>query len=221
MCMSSHCNSLEHRVFLVSSTGERHSSDLLKMWRYADRSASNGHQVTCPNVYFISHYSEVTMSAMASQITGISGVCSTVCWGAHQRQHQSSSSLAFVREIHRWPVNSPHKGPVTRKMFPFSWRHRGILLTNSPGVGVSKPISPVPIFFEFPLVTYWTWPSYLTGVTLAQLRWHLSNMHDDVIKWKHFPRNWPFVRGIHRSRWSPHTKASDAELWCFLWSGSE
>ena len=42
--------------------------------------------------------------------------------------------------------------------------------------------------------------------------------HDDVIKWKHFPRNWPFVRRIHRSRWIPHTKASDAELWCFLWS---
>ena len=44
--------------------------------------------------------------------------------------------------------------------------------------------------------------------------------HDDVIKWKHFPRNWPFVREIHRSRWIPHTKASDAELWCFLWSAS-
>ena len=41
-------------------------------------------------------------------------------------------------------------------------------------------------------------------------------LHDDVIKWKHFPRNWPFVRGIHRSRWIPHTKASDAELWCFF-----
>ena len=40
--------------------------------------------------------------------------------------------------------------------------------------------------------------------------------HDDVIKWKHFPSNWPFGRGIHRSRWSPHTKASDAELWCFF-----
>ena len=36
--------------------------------------------------------------------------------------------------------------------------------------------------------------------------------HDDVIKWKHFPRYWPFVRGIHR------TKASDVEFWCFLWS---
>ena len=45
--------------------------------------------------------------------------------------------------------------------------------------------------------------------------------HDDVIKWKHFPRYWPFVRGIHRSRWIPHTKASDAELWCFLWSTPE
>ena len=44
-------------------------------------------------------------------------------------------------------------------------------------------------------------------------------VHDDVIKWKHFPRNWPFVRGIHR--WIPHTKASDAELWCLLWSASE
>ena len=37
----------------------------------------------------------------------------------HQRKHQSSASLAFVRRIHRGPVNSPHKGPVTRKMFPF------------------------------------------------------------------------------------------------------
>ena len=40
--------------------------------------------------------------------------------------------------------------------------------------------------------------------------------HNDVIKWKHFPRYWPFIRGIHRSRWIPHTKASDAELWCLF-----
>ena len=39
--------------------------------------------------------------------------------GTDQRNHQSSASLAFVRGIHRWPVNSPHKGPVTQKMFPF------------------------------------------------------------------------------------------------------
>ena len=39
--------------------------------------------------------------------------------GTDQRKHQSSASLAFVRGIHRRPVNSPHKWPVTRKMFPF------------------------------------------------------------------------------------------------------
>ena len=39
--------------------------------------------------------------------------------GADQRKHRSSASLAFVRGIHRGPVNSPHKWPVTRKMFPF------------------------------------------------------------------------------------------------------
>ena len=57
------------------------------------------------------------MSATASQITGVSIVCSTVCSGVDQRIHQNSASLAFVRGIHRWPVDSPYKGPVTRKCF--------------------------------------------------------------------------------------------------------
>ena len=65
------------------------------------------------------HYNDVIMSAMTSQITGVSIVHLTVCSGADQRKHQSSASLAFVRGLHTWPVNSPHKGPVTRKMFPF------------------------------------------------------------------------------------------------------
>ena len=65
------------------------------------------------------HYSDVIMSAMASQITGFLYVCSVVCSGADQGKHQSSASLAFVRGIHRWPVISQHKVPVTRKMFPF------------------------------------------------------------------------------------------------------
>ena len=60
------------------------------------------------------HYSDVLMGAMMHQITSL-----TIVSGADQRKHQSSASLAFVRGIHRWPVNSPHKGPVTRKMFPF------------------------------------------------------------------------------------------------------
>ena len=66
-----------------------------------------------------SHYSDVIMSTMASQITSLTIVYSTVYSGSDQRKHQSSASLAFVRGIHRWPVNSPLKGPVMRKMFPF------------------------------------------------------------------------------------------------------
>ena len=61
----------------------------------------------------------VIMIAMKFQITGASIVCSNVCSGADQRKHQSSVPLAFVRGIHRWPVDFPHIGPVTRKMFPF------------------------------------------------------------------------------------------------------
>ena len=59
------------------------------------------------------------MGTMASQITSLTIVYSTVYSSADQRKHQSSASLAFVRGIHRGPVNSPHKWPVTRKMFPF------------------------------------------------------------------------------------------------------
>ena len=65
------------------------------------------------------HYNDVIMCAMASQITSLTIVYSTVYSGANQRKHQSSASLALVRGIHRSPVNSPHKGPVTRKMFTF------------------------------------------------------------------------------------------------------
>ena len=62
------------------------------------------------------HYSDVIM---ASQITSLTIVYSAAYSGANQRKHQISASLAFVRGIHRSLVNSLHKWPVTRKMFPF------------------------------------------------------------------------------------------------------
>ena len=43
----------------------------------------------------------------------------------------------------------------------------------------------------------------------------------DVIKWKHFLRYWPLCEQFIGHRWIPLTKASDAELWCFLWSAPE
>ena len=69
-----------------------------------------------PALLFL-HYADVIMGMIASQITSLTIGYSIVY--ADQRKHQSSASLAFVRGIHRGPVNSPHKWPVTRKMFPF------------------------------------------------------------------------------------------------------
>ena len=66
------------------------------------------------------HYiNDVIMGAIATQITSLTIIYSTVYPDVDQRKHQSSASLAFVGEIRRGPVKSPHKWPVTRKIFPF------------------------------------------------------------------------------------------------------
>ena len=71
-------------------------------------------------IFYVSdHYYDVIMGAMASQITSLTIVYSTVYSSADLRKHQSSAPLAFMRGIHQGPVNSPHKGSVTRKIFPF------------------------------------------------------------------------------------------------------
>ena len=68
---------------------------------------------------YYSHYNYVIMGLIASQITCLTSVYPIVYSDADQGKHQSSVSLAFVRGIDRSPVSSPHKWPVTRKMFPF------------------------------------------------------------------------------------------------------
>ena len=196
------------------------------------------------------------MGAIASQITSRTIVYSTVYSDADQGKHQYSTSLAFVRGIRRGPANSPHKWPVTRKMFPFddvimkwpSMQHvhynprmvriaRILLYCGTWGIFYWTIQSEIRtrminhIIFICDIMTYIChnydlhMPQSLILLISADFI-HISQTviylpHDDVIKWKHFPRYWPFVRGIHRYRWIPHTKASDAELWCFLSSASE
>ena len=125
------------------------------------------------NHHMTQHYNDVIMGAIASQITSLTSVYSTDYWSADQRKHESSASLAFVRGIHRGPVNSPHKWPVTRKMFPFD------------DVIMNGDLAPWRIY---------AWPGLLFGLRFA-------------IIWS------PFYLHI--------TKASDTELWCFLWSAPE
>ena len=69
-------------------------------------------------IIWLQNYNDVILSTMTSQTTSLTIVYATVYSGTDQRIHKSSASLAFMRGIHRWPVNSPHKGPVTRKRFP-------------------------------------------------------------------------------------------------------
>ena len=48
---------------------------------------------------------------------------------------------------------------------------------------------------SLPVVNY---TKAIYGPNSSYLTHGINHKHDDVIKWKHFPRNWPFVRGIHR-----------------------
>ena len=76
------------------------------------------------------HYNDVIMGAIASQITSLTIVFSTVYSDGDQRKHQSSASPGHwpLCGDHRGPVNSPPKWPVTRKMFPFD----DIIMSNHP-----------------------------------------------------------------------------------------
>ena len=76
----------------------------------------------------IYHYSDVIMDTIASQITSLTTVYSRVYSGADRIKHQSSASLAYVRGIHRGPVNSPHKWPVTQKLLAFD----DVIIENMP-----------------------------------------------------------------------------------------
>ena len=86
---------------------------------YKIQPLDNAHSMPISQHKSCDHDNDVTMSAMAYQITSLTIVYSSVNSGEDQIKHQSSTSLAFVREIYRGPVNSTHKWPVTRKMFPF------------------------------------------------------------------------------------------------------
>ena len=121
------------------------------------------------------------MSTVVSQITSLANVYSTVYSDAHQIKHQSSAPLAFVRGIHRGPVNSPHKGPVTRKLLPFDdvitmsithrpqphFIHNGSLLQKSDASYCCQPEQAVDWTVEYSAI--WN---------IIILIWHPSNGGD-------------------------------------------
>ena len=107
------------------------------------------------------HYSDVIMSAMTSQITGVSSVCSTICSSAYQRKHRISASLAFVRG--NSPVTDGFPSLVTPKIFPFDdvimGSHRWTIMSNC---GVVAYYILVYVELKARIRKYWVnsfWPS--------------------------------------------------------------
>ena len=73
-----------------------------------------------------------------------------------ERKRQSSASLAFVQGIHWWPVNSPHKWPVTRKMFPFD----DVIMAVMFNISKIRPKSlPGPAKAQTFSLCLWRWPN--------------------------------------------------------------
>ena len=172
------------------------------------------------------------MSQTASQITSLTIVYSIVYSGTDQRKRQSSASLAFVWGIQRGPVNSPHKWPVTRKMFPFDdvimicprYSYNTYHLQWAPTLSVYKYLGRADMAI------------CCTNMETKKRNWapmikrHYSVYNETVVLRSHMMTSsngnifrvagllWGEFTG---HRWIPLTKASDAELWYFLWSAPE
>ena len=126
------------------------------------------------------------MGAIASQITSLTIVYSTICSDADQRKHQSSASLAFVRGIHRGPVNSPHKWPVTRKMCPFD---DVIMIYNE-----------IPHYTPHPTKYEAKWFAYFVGYTaICVIECNLDKQISQLVSSCH-------VQMIHCSQGTSHSR---------------
>ena len=115
------------------------------------------------------------MGVIASQITSLTIVFSIVYLGTDQRKYQSSASLAFMEGIHRGPVNSRHKWPITRKMFPFD----DVIMT----IGADNDTKPLPA----PALNW-----KLTNIFQWNLNRKYNNYLSGICIWKHRPQN-----GVH------------------------
>ena len=122
------------------------------------------------------------------QITSLPIVYSNVYLGTNQRKHQSSASLAFVRGIHRWPMNSEHKRPVARKMFPFHESKKIHYSYYQPAMGPTLALRCLGSL----LLVYWH------GLTLIQT-WISNYIHYKV--WDDIAYTFPNFNGTTVEVW--------------------
>ena len=148
------------------------------------------------------HYSEFIMGAIASQITSLTIVYSTINSGTDQRKLQSSSCLAFVRGVHRWPVNSPHKWIATPKMFPFD---DVTMLRSSPNyrwLGFCRILffgySVANFVYTFPMPPFWFSWLQVTFCIFQRIFHRNTEPGGDIIKY-----HGTTFFGICKKKWCP------------------
>ena len=172
------------------------------------------HNRTRYTLLYQTHYTDTIMGAIASQITSLTIVYSTVYLDTDQRKHQSSAALAFVRGIHRRPVISPHKWPVTRKMFPFddvimgsfyyicSFKFFRLINISEK----SKPFCPrgslLGAYAAFPFIHLFIYPD--TSIC------HYTELAEN---WHHFLSVWYFGSGEKYRGY--HTFQSPSQKYCY------
>ena len=147
------------------------------------------------------HYSEVKTSVMASQITSLTIVYTNVDSGADQRKRQSSTSLAVVMGIHRWPMNSPHKGPVTwifSHLMTSSWWFIYFLHEHSMQIMLQYQCQCDDNIDEIVLCI--SRAKLKTVATPLLTHCSYQPWRNDVMTWTHVPHYRPFV----------------GEIWCCL-----
>ena len=100
---------------------------------------------------------------------------------------------------YEWHIHSVISGITLARVFWPDWhivRGDGLDMESEPRTGQSSFTGNIKkTFYKIDGIWWWSGGQYR----------HVIPTHDDVIKWEHFPRYWPFVRGIHRSPVnSPH-----------------
>ena len=157
------------------------------------------------------HYNDVIMGMIASQITSLTIVYSTVYPDADQRKHQSSASLDFVRGIHRW-IPRTHKWPVTRKMFPFD----DVIMSSHSVVNILTGIcidnasrANTILKFDF---SFYLWPIIHVSTMTCQTDGDINIGQQSKQGPKHFPhQNWLYR--FAPSQWETALLCNDVSHW--------
>ena len=130
---------MKYVLIKMQRKGDIYIECLLQFKRILPTCIFHGYIVTLPDAHFFHwRHDNNTLQWRHDECDGVSNHLPHDCLlnrlsRRRSKKHQASASLAFVTGIHRWPVNSPYKGPVPRKMFPFDdvIMHGSVYCTDS------------------------------------------------------------------------------------------